>query len=99
IDSKGGTNKSYVIRLLSYKFIDIVSNLPKSIIITTSISIAANNIDSYIIHLLLKLPFNINTINNFNSIRLSKFKKYKYFIINKKSILSMLNIYLINKRL
>ncbi|KHE79583.1 hypothetical protein GE21DRAFT_1220530, partial [Neurospora crassa] len=81
----------------------IVSNLLKPIIITTPTGITANNIDGYTIHSLLKLLFSIRTLNRLNSIKLSniqrEFRKYKYFIINEKSILSMQNIYFINKRL
>ncbi|KHE85214.1 hypothetical protein GE21DRAFT_1206942, partial [Neurospora crassa] len=99
IDGKGGTSKSHLIRLLFYKLINIVSNLPKPIIITAPISIATNNINGYTIHSLFKLPFSIGTLNSLNSIKLSKFRKYKYFIINKKSILNIKNIYFINKKL
>ncbi|KHE84573.1 hypothetical protein GE21DRAFT_1188340, partial [Neurospora crassa] len=56
IDSKSGTSKSHLIQLLSYKLIDIASDLPKPIIITIPTNIAANNIDSYTIYSLLKLP-------------------------------------------
>ncbi|KHE78629.1 hypothetical protein GE21DRAFT_1222863, partial [Neurospora crassa] len=94
VDSKGSTSKSYFIRLLSYKFINIVGNLLKPIVIPALISVVANNIDSYTIYSLFKLLFGIRILNCFN-----KFRKYKYFIINEKSILGIRNICFINKRL
>ncbi|KHE78766.1 hypothetical protein GE21DRAFT_1222521, partial [Neurospora crassa] len=55
IDGRSSTRKSYLIRLLFYKFIKIASiyNLLIPIIRTTPTNIVANNINNYTIHSLL----------------------------------------------
>ncbi|KAK1776532.1 hypothetical protein QBC45DRAFT_332720, partial [Copromyces sp. CBS 386.78] len=93
VNNRRGTSKSYFIRLLFYKFRKIATNLhfPNFITYTIPISVVINNIKSSILYSFFKLLYNISNLVSLEG--------YKYFIINKKFILGIRNIYFINNRL
>jgi hypothetical protein len=106
VDGRGGTGKSHVIRLLSSRLNQLAKAAGQSspIIRATPTGVAANNINGSTLHSLLRLPVSkkgdINTLNAAERSKLqSKLGKFRYFIIDEKSIIGLRLLAAISSRI
>ncbi|KAK3896343.1 PIF1-like helicase-domain-containing protein, partial [Staphylotrichum tortipilum] len=106
VDGRGGTGKSYIIRLLSARLDHLAraAGRPSPVVRAAPTGVAANNISGSTIHSLLRLPISkkgeLNTLNATEIGNLqAKLADFLYFIIDEKSMIGLRMLAAISSRM